>query len=96
MKRFSKGTVLLGIITALLPFFFVGQAHAEETDPIYEKVKENGVLVVGLSADYAPYEFRANVDGKNEIVGIDISIAQKIADDLGVELKIEELGLTRC
>ena len=40
MKRFSKGTVLLGIITALLPFFFVGQAHAEETDPIYEKVKD--------------------------------------------------------
>lgn len=92
MKRFSKIIVLLGIITALLPFFFVGQAHAEETDPIYEKVKENGVLVVGLSADYAPYEFRANIDGKNEIVGIDISIAQKIADDLGVDLKIEELG----
>ena len=40
MKRFSKGTVLLGIITALLPFFFVGQAHAEETDPIYEKSKK--------------------------------------------------------
>lgn len=47
---------------------------------------------MGLSADYAPYEFHATVDGKDKIVGMDIDIAQKIADDMGVELKVEEYG----
>ena len=57
-----------------------------------KKIKQNGALIVGLSADYAPYEFHTTIDGKDEIVGFDLSIAKKIADDLGVDLKIEELG----
>ncbi|KPG69660.1 ABC transporter substrate-binding protein/permease [Enterococcus sp. RIT-PI-f] len=92
MKRFNKVLILFGLLMTLLPFFFVQQVKAAETDPVYDKIKANGQLVVGLSADYAPYEFHATIDGKDEIVGFDISIAQKIADDLGVDLKIEELG----
>ncbi len=92
MKRFNKVLILFGLLVTLLPFFFVQQVKAAETDPVYDKIKANDQLVVGLSADYAPYEFHATIDGKDEIVGFDISIAQKIADDLGVELKIEELG----
>ncbi|WP_312541550.1 ABC transporter substrate-binding protein/permease [Enterococcus sp.] len=92
MIRFNKVLILFGLLVTLLPFFFVQQVKAAETDPVYDKIKANGQLVVGLSADYAPYEFHATIDGKDEIVGFDISIAQKIADDLGVELKIEELG----
>nr|WP_243430480.1 ABC transporter permease subunit [Enterococcus sp. DIV2402] len=65
---------------------------AETTDPYYEKIQQKGELIVGLSADYAPYEFHAEIDGKDTIVGFDISIAQKIADDMGVKLHIEELG----
>ncbi len=70
----------------------VGFVKAEETDAEYQKIKDAGELVVGLSADYAPYEFHAEVNGTDTIVGFDVSIAQKIADDLGVKLKIEELG----
>lgn len=70
----------------------VGLVKAEETDAEYQKIKDAGEIVVGLSADYAPYEFHAEVDGTDTIVGFDVSIAQKIADDLGVKLKIEELG----
>ncbi|WP_430609243.1 ABC transporter substrate-binding protein/permease [Enterococcus sp. DIV0876] len=92
MKKLNRVFILLGLLVTLLPFLFVQQVKAAETDPVYEKIKTNGQLVVGLSADYAPYEFHATIDGKDEIVGFDISIAQKIADDLGVELKIEELG----
>nr|WP_246032357.1 ABC transporter substrate-binding protein/permease [Vagococcus zengguangii] len=66
---------------------------ADETqDQVYDKIIEKGVLNVGLSADYPPYEFHTMIDGKDTIVGIDISIAEKIADDLGVDLKITEMG----
>ena len=49
-----------------------------ENDPVYDKIIQKGELVVGLSADYAPYEFHAKVDGEDKIVGFDISIAQKL------------------
>lgn len=55
------------------------------------KIKENGKLVVGLSADYAPYEFHIMKDGKNQIVGFDIDIAKEIAKDMDVDLEIKEM-----
>ena len=56
-----------------------------------EKIKANGKLVIGTSADYPPYEFHATIDGKDEIKGFDIDIAQAVADDLGVELEIKDM-----
>ena len=46
----------------------------------------------GLVADYPPNEFHTEVDGKDTIVGFDVSIAQYIADDLGVELKVVDMS----
>ncbi|GMK39015.1 amino acid ABC transporter [Paenibacillus sp. CCS19] len=54
-------------------------------------IKESGKLVLGTSADYPPYEFHHTKDGKDQIVGFDISIAQQIAKDLGVELEIQDM-----
>lgn len=56
-----------------------------------EAIKEKGYIVLGTSPDYAPNEFYiANSEGKKEIVGTDIMLAQAIADEIGVELKISE------
>lgn len=66
------------------------QAMAKGLTP--EEIQEKGVLTVGTSADYPPYEFHAMVDGQDKIVGFDIAFAQHIADDLGVDLKVEDLG----
>lgn len=52
---------------------------------------EKEVIVLGTSADYAPYEFHKKIDGKDTIVGFDIEIAKAIAADLGAELKIEDM-----
>jgi polar amino acid transport system substrate-binding protein len=56
-----------------------------------EAIKSKGKLVVGTSADYAPYEFHTQVDGKDQIVGFDIEIAKQFAKDLGVELEIKDM-----
>lgn len=57
------------------------------------QIKENGKLVVGLSADYAPYEFHIiNVEGKDEIVGFDVDMAKEIAKDMGVELEVQDMN----
>jgi len=57
-----------------------------------EAIKSKGKLVIGTSADYPPYEFHKEVDGKDEIVGFDIEIAKQFAKDLGVELEIKDMA----
>lgn len=59
--------------------------------PTIDAIKEAGVLVLGTSADYPPYEFHTEIDGTDTIVGFDISIAQYFADKLGVELEIVDM-----
>lgn len=59
--------------------------------PTVKSIKSKGKLVVGTSADYPPYEFHKEIDGKDEIVGFDISIAKQVAADLGVELEVKDM-----
>ncbi len=63
----------------------------EATKDKLSEIKEKGVLVLGTSADYPPYEFHKEIDGNDTIVGFDIDIAKKIAEDMGVELEIIDM-----
>lgn len=56
-----------------------------------EGAGDDGTIVLGTSADYAPFEFHKMVDGKDVIMGSDIALAQKIADDMGKELVIKDM-----
>ena len=54
-------------------------------------------LVLGTSADYAPFEFMypdPDPNKKGEMVygGIDVSVAKYIADEMGLELQVENMG----
>ncbi len=55
------------------------------------KIKEKGELIMATSPDYPPYEFKIMENGKEKIVGFDISIAEEIAKDMGVNLRVLEL-----
>lgn len=55
-------------------------------------IQEKGVIVVGTSADYPPYEFHKEINGKDTIVGFDIILAEKVAEELGVELQIVDMS----
>ena len=65
-------------------------AATTTTDKLQE-IKDSGKLVMGTSADYPPYEWHLIKDGKDEIIGFDIDIAQAIADELGVELEVKDM-----
>lgn len=52
-----------------------------------------GKLVLGTSADYPPFEFHMlDENGKDVIVGIDVSVAKAIAEDMGLELEIVDIS----
>lgn len=66
---------------------------AEETAEIPFETVTEGVLTVGTSPDFAPYEFYiVDEDGSMEMVGFDIALAQAIADYYGLELKMQALS----
>ena len=50
-------------------------------------------LVVGVSADYAPFEFMyPDASGNMVYGGIDISVAQYVADELGLTRQVENMS----
>ena len=63
------------------------------TDNTDNTEQTGGTLVLGTSADYAPFEFMyADDSGEMQFAGIDISAAQYIADEMGMELQVENMG----
>ena len=67
---------------------------SKDQDTSLQKVKDKGTLVVGTSADYAPFEFPIVKNGKKQITGYDILIAKQIAKDLGMEQISDPATLT--
>lgn len=65
---------------------------AEETKTEEAKTEETeaagGVLVMATNAEFEPWEYYEG----SEIVGIDVEIAQAIADKLGMELEVEDMA----
>ena len=68
------------------------QSSTDSSQSAVEAIKQKGKLVVATSPDYAPFEFQSLVDGKNQVVGADIDMAQAIADELGVKLEISSMS----
>ena len=56
-----------------------------------QQIKDSGVLKVGTSAEYSPYEFHKVVDGEDKIVGFDDFIVQEIAKDMGVKVEYTDM-----
>jgi ABC-type amino acid transport substrate-binding protein len=67
-------------------------APAASADDSLAKIKAKGRLVVGINAEFAPFEFHMMVNGKDTIVGFDLDLARDIAKDMGVELELKELS----
>lgn len=65
------------------------EESASEYGPVLSKIMENGKLVVGTEAQYAPFEFK---DLDANYAGCDMWLAGQIADALGVELEIVDMA----
>jgi polar amino acid transport system substrate-binding protein len=88
MKVVQKLFIIGVLVSLAFPSFAAG---SKDGDGKIAQIKKSGKLIMGTSADYPPYEFHSLKDGKDTIVGFDISIAQEIAKDLGVKLEIKDM-----
>ena len=104
MNKIMDTKVVVLIIVSLLLGIIVGYAISlpekqalktkiaeleSKLNPNYvQKIKSRGKLIVGTSADWPPFEY---IDKEGNFAGIDIQIAKKIAEALGVELEIKDM-----
>lgn len=86
MKKF--GLQLLGAVCCVFVLFSCTATHKESR---YDAIQSKKKLVLGTCADYPPYEFHTEKDGKDTITGFDVEIARAIANDLGAELVIRDM-----
>ncbi len=90
LEKINKAIAKLkedGTISSILTNY-IGTDDEKGTKPYQKKdVKRSGTLVVATNAEFPPYEY---VDNGN-IVGIDMDIMQAICDEIGMELKVENM-----
>ena len=84
----------LALVLSLLLLFSLAACSSKTEEPKskLDQIKEAGELVLGTSADYPPAEFHVMENGEDKIIGYDITLAQYIADDLGVDLKVVDMA----
>ena len=78
MKKILAIFILLCISTLM----FAG--CSDDSGNKLQEIKDAGKLVVYTSANFPPFEFL----GSDGIIGVDVRIAQAIADEIGVELEM--------
>lgn len=95
MKGLKK---LLGLtLAAMMTISVVGCSSSKDegdkgevTDKL-QQIKDAGVLKIGTSAEYSPYEFHKVVDGEDKIVGFDDFMVQEMAKDMGVKVEYTDM-----
>ena len=70
------------------------QSGSAAKGDLLQKVKERGTLIVGTSSGFPPYEFIDTSKKEKTVVGIDIALAQKIADKIGVKLEVQDMSFS--
>ncbi|MCT8138733.1 transporter substrate-binding domain-containing protein [Anaerobacillus sp. CMMVII] len=85
--KFALSCVLT---VGLLAACGTGDENKEQQGTGGEAPQEKVTLVMGTSADYPPYEF-IDTAVSDDIIGFDVDIAMYIAEQLGFELKIQDM-----
>ena len=75
----------------VLMLMLVGIIGCGQQGVTIEDIKSEGMLLVGLSGDYPPFEFYKMIDGKETLVGFDVMLAEAIAEELGVDVEFKNM-----
>ncbi|MCH5194736.1 MAG: transporter substrate-binding domain-containing protein [Oscillospiraceae bacterium] len=81
--------ILCGVLAGIIAVSMAGcEKDTSDTEVVVQSRVDSNSIIMATNAEFPPYEFK---DGEN-IVGIDIEIARAIADDLGLELVIDDMA----
>ena len=87
MKNYKKMVMIVVAALVLVSALCLTSCQKATEKQNVDKIKEDGVLTVYTNAEFPPFEYMAD----NKPVGVDMQIAQAIADELGVKLEIKNV-----
>lgn len=77
-------TIAASVLAISVGLSATAVSAAQCSNDVWKRVMERGKLVVGVKADYKPWGFRSE---NGDIVGMEVDMAQDVADAMGVELE---------
>jgi len=81
--------LVVGLVVGAGGFYAFSSLVAPPVKPsLLETIKSRGVLIVGTSADWPPFEY---IDSKGNFAGIDMVIADRLAREIGVKLEVRDM-----
>ena len=83
MRKFVKDLALA--LSLALSLLFAAAALADSRVRTLQDIKDSGTLVIGVFSDKKPFGY---VDENGDYQGYDVYFARRLAQDLGVELKL--------
>lgn len=91
LKKSKLGLLLALALVMLVTLAACGSTKSSQDNSL-QKIKAKKAIVLGTSADAAPFEFPIMQNGAKKIVGYDVMVAKKIAKSIGVKLEIENIA----
>lgn len=96
-KRKEKMTMKLskvfgGVVLVASACLLTACGSSDKKDTSVSDIKDKGTMVVALNPEFAPFEFKTLVNGKDTIVGADVKIAEAIGEELGVKVKFSSMS----
>lgn len=91
MRWNMKKVGLLGMSVLATVVLAACGSQAKEDDSL-KTIQDKGVLTVATNPEFAPFEFKTLVDGKDTIVGADVELANAIGKELGVKVKFADMS----
>lgn len=85
MKKFFRILSLLIIVGSLA-------ACSSQTGTTKKSIQDKGKIVVATESEFAPFEFKTLIDGKDTLVGADIELANAIAEALDVDVEFSVMS----
>ena len=83
MKKIRKNTIIAALTALGLGTALTSPALADESFRTLDEIKESGTVNIGVFSDKSPFGY---VDENGEYQGYDVYLAERLGEDLGVEI----------
>ncbi len=83
MKKIRKNTIIAALTALGLGTALASPALADESFRTLDEIKESGTINIGVFSDKSPFGY---VDENGEYQGYDVYLAERLGEDLGVEI----------
>ena len=85
MLKKLMSAIVVGSVS-FAPIAALAGGHGDKcTNDVWNKVMSRGKIVVGVKADYKPWGYR---DSSGDIVGMEIDMANDVANKMGVDIEL--------